>query len=179
MKSTKPKPPVTDIQDRGLVYQTGNDISLPRRRELIPLLNLRLADAIDLQLQMKQAHWNVKGPTFIALHGLFDRIDEEVRAFADLLAERLVQLGGTAEGTVRLAASRTRLAEYPLGLHTEKAHLETVARALSTFGSEVRASIEQANELGDVDSADVFTEISRGTDKWLWMVEAHFQGPQQ
>ena len=170
--------PSTTPSDPPVFFETGNDIPLHRRRELVVLLNLRLADAVDLQLQMKQAHWNVKGPNFIALHGLFDRVEEDVRSYVDLLAERLVQLGGTAEGTVRIAASRTRLAEFPLGITTGLAHLEAVARALAAFGREARDSIDQANALEDADSADVFTEVSRGTDKWLWLVEAHFQSPQ-
>ena len=86
------------------LYETENDIPLKQRVELIPLMNQRLADAVDLQLQMKQAHWNVKGPHFIGLHELFDKIDEAVEEYVDSIAERIVQLGGIAEGTVRVAA---------------------------------------------------------------------------
>jgi starvation-inducible DNA-binding protein len=93
----------------------------------------------------------------------------------DMIAERIVQLGGIAEGTVRVSASRSRLAEYPLAIADGMAHVEAVARALSTFGHEARATISAADELDDADSADLFTEISRGIDKWLWFVEAHSQ----
>jgi starvation-inducible DNA-binding protein len=168
--TTLPDPPVS--------YETENDISPDRRSELVTLMNQRLADAVDLQLQMKQAHWNVKGPNFIALHHLFDEVEADVRDYVDLIAERVVQLGGTAEGTVRISASRTRLVEYPVGISTTLAHLEAVARALAAFGSEARTSIDLANALDDAGTADVFTEVSRGTDKWLWMVEAHFQSTQ-
>src|SRR6266700_3742812 len=95
------------------MYETENDIPEERRLELNALMNQRLADAVDLQLQMKQAHWNVKGPNFIGLHELFDQIDEAVESYVDLIAERIVQLGGIAEGTVRVAAERSRLEEYP------------------------------------------------------------------
>ena len=154
--------------------------SLPEktRIEMAALLQCRLADSIDLMLQAKQAHWNVKGPNFIALHHLFDEVEADVRDYVDLIAERVVQLGGTAEGTVRISASRTRLVEYPVGISTTLAHLEAVARALAAFGSEARTSIDLANALDDAGTADVFTEVSRGTDKWLWMVEAHFQSTQ-
>src|SRR5437867_9155146 len=100
--------------DAAKMYETENDIPKERRSELNELMNQRLADAVDLQLQMKQAHWNVKGPHFIGLHELFDQIDEAVEAYVDLIAERIVQLGGIAEGTVRVAAERSRLEEYPL-----------------------------------------------------------------
>lgn len=157
------------------MYETENDISEKRRVELNALMNLRLADAVDLQMQMKQAHWNVKGPSFISLHELFDKVDEAVESYVDMIAERIVQLGGIAEGTVRMAAARTRLAEYPNEIADGMAHVEAVSLALSTFGQEARTTIEEANALEDADTADLFTEISRGIDKWLWFVEAHSQ----
>ena len=157
------------------MYETENDISQNRRVEISALLNQRLADAVDLQTQMKQAHWNVKGPHFIGLHELFDKIDEAVEGYVDLIAERIVQLGGIAEGTARVAAGRSRLEEYPLTIADGSAHVEAVSKALSTFGHEARNSIDQADELGDADTSDLFTEVSRGIDKWLWFVEAHSQ----
>jgi starvation-inducible DNA-binding protein len=157
------------------MYETENDISKERRSELTALMNQRLADAVDLQMQMKQAHWNVKGPSFIGLHELFDKVARSVEGYVDQIAERIVQLGGIAEGTVRLAASRTRLPEYPLEIAEGMAHVEGVARALSTFGKEARATIDEANALDDADTADLFTEISRGIDQWLWFIEAHSQ----
>lgn len=157
------------------LYETMNDEPKPARITLIQLMNQRLADAIDLQTQMKQAHWNVKGPSFIGLHKLFDEVDEAVESYVDLIAERIVQLGGVAEGTARVAASRTRLPEYPLDIADGMAHVEAVARALSTFGQAARATIDETEALDDKDTADIFTEISRGIDKWLWFVEAHSQ----
>ena len=170
MKPTTCKSPLTTK-----LYETENDISQKRRLELNALINQRLADAVDLQLQMKQAHWNVKGPHFIGLHELFDQIYEAVEAYVDLIAERAVQLGGIAEGTVRVAAARSRLEEYPLNIADGTAHVDAVSKALSTLGHEARNTINQADELGDADTADIFTEVSRGIDKWLWFTEAHSQ----
>jgi starvation-inducible DNA-binding protein len=158
-----------------VLYETENDLPKAARTELIAVINQRLADAIDLQAQLKQAHWNVKGPHFIGLHELFDKIAEEVESYVDMIAERAVQLGGIAEGTVRVAASRSRLDEYPLDIADGSAHVEAVARALSTFGREARMTIDETDALEDADTADLFTEISRGIDKWLWFVEAHTQ----
>ena len=157
------------------LYETENDIAKAQRFELCLLLNLRLASAVDLQLQMKQAHWNVKGPSFIALHELFDKVSEAVETFVDNIAERIAQLGGIAEGTIRVAATRTRLPEYPLEIADGMLHVEAVALGLSTFGEEMRKTIEEVSALDDLDTADLFTEISRATDKWLWFVEAHSQ----
>jgi starvation-inducible DNA-binding protein len=159
------------------MYKTNNDISQSRRSELNTLMNQRLASAVDLQMQMKQAHWNVKGPNFIGLHELFDKVYEAVGSYVDLIAERIVQLGGIAEGTVRVAASRSRLSEYPLAVGNGMSHVDAVTQALSTFGQEARSTIEEASALDDADTADLFTEVSRGTDKWLWFVEAHVQTP--
>src|SRR6266513_3468881 len=164
-----------NTMDASKMYETENDISPERRSELNALMNQRLADAVDLQMQMKQAHWNVKGPHFIGLHELFDQIDEAVESYVDLIAERIVQLGGVAEGTARVAAARSRLDEYPLAIADGAAHVEAVAKALSTFGHEARNTIDEAEELDDADTADIFTEVSRGIDKWLWFVEAHSQ----
>src|SRR6185503_10800996 len=157
------------------LYETENDIPKEARVELIALMGQRLADVIDLQLQLKQAHWNVKGPHFIGLHELFDKIGEEIETYVDEIAERAMQLGGIAQGTVRVAAARSRLEEYPLTIADGSAHVEAVAKALSTFGREARVSIDEANALADADTADLFTEISRGIDKWLWFVKAHSQ----
>lgn len=163
------------VVDTPLMHNTESDISLKRRTELSALMNLRLADAVDLQMQMKQAHWNVKGPSFMSLHELFDKVYEAVESYVDLIAERIVQLGGTAEGTISVVAERTRLAEYPLSIAEGMAHVEAAARALAAFGNEVRFMIDEMNALDDADTADLFTEISRGIDKWLWFVEAHSQ----
>src|SRR5437867_12558766 len=160
----------------GATYQTLNDLPGQSRSQVIDLLNERLADAIDLQAQAKQAHWNVKGPQFIALHKLFDEIDEAVEEYVDLLAERIVQLGGIAEGTVAIVAGRTELPEYPLTIATGEAHVWALSSALSGFGERIRRAIDQTADLGDVDSSDICTEISRGTDKWLWFVQAHAEG---
>jgi starvation-inducible DNA-binding protein len=155
------------------MFKTKNDLSENIRVKLIELLNARLADAIDLATQTKQAHWNVKGPSFIALHELFDKINEDVEDYVDELAERAVQLGGVAEGTARLAAKRSSLSEYPAKVVDGSSHVEALSSVLAAFGKSIRKAITDANDLGDLDTADLFTEISRGTDKWLWFVEAH------
>jgi starvation-inducible DNA-binding protein len=157
------------------VYSTKNDLPEATRLEAISLLNQRLAESIDLQLQSKQAHWNVKGPSFIALHKLFDEINEAVQEYVDLLAERVVQLGGIAEGTLGIVGERTSLVDYPLAISTGAEHVAALSDALAMFGRTVRLGIEEMNELEDADSADILTEISRGVDKWLWFVEAHQQ----
>ena len=157
------------------LYATKNDLPEATRRQIVDLLNARLADCIDLEAQCKQAHWNVKGPSFIALHELFDQIHGAVDEYADLIAERIVQLGGIAEGTIGVAAQRTTLIDYPLTLSKGEEHVAALSDALSTFGRAVRMGIEEMNDLEDADSADVLTEISRGIDKWLWFVEAHQQ----
>jgi len=158
------------------MYQTKNDLSEQCRKEVIELLSARLADCIDLQLQAKQAHWNVKGPNFIALHKLFDEVTDTAEEFVDLIAERIVQLGGIAEGTVRVAGQRSALREYPLNIGAGKDHADAVSNALAASGKLVRSAIGQTAELGDIDTSDLFTEVSRGIDKQLWFVEAHLHG---
>ena len=155
------------------MFKTKNDLPEGVRARAVELLNARLADCIDLQTQTKQAHWNVKGPSFIALHELFDKVNEEVEDCVDDIAERAVQLGGVAEGTARMVAKRSSLRDYPANTVDGHSHVDALSAALAVFGAAARKAIDQANELGDLDTADVFTEISRGIDKWLWMVESH------
>ena len=157
------------------MYPTKNDIHEKNRAPLVELLNARLADAIDLQTQCKQAHWNVKGPDFIALHELFDKLNEAVEEYVDEIAERAVQLGGIAEGTARSVAKRTTLAEYAAKTGAGRDHADALSSALASFGKSVRQSIVKSDELADADTTDLFTEVSRGVDKWLWFVEAHLQ----
>ena len=157
------------------MHKTKNDLPKKIREGCIELLNARLADCIDLMHQGKQAHWNVKGPSFIALHKLFDEIVNAVEEYMDTIAERVVQLGGTAEGTVQVATKQTTLPMYPLKITSGVDHVEALSTALAAFGKHVRQNIEQVDKLGDKDTADIFTEVSRGIDQYLWLVEAHQQ----
>jgi starvation-inducible DNA-binding protein len=164
-----------DTADGTHMFRTKNDLPATTRGEVVGLLNQRLADCIDLQTMCKQAHWNVKGPQFIALHKLFDDVNEAVEEYIDLIAERITQLGGVAEGTARAVAERTALTEYPLTLSRGEDHVAALSDVLAQFGRTARLGIEEMNELQDADTADILTEISRGIDKWLWFVEAHGQ----
>ena len=157
------------------LWPTQNDLPEKVRRGAIELLNQQLADALDLRLQAKQAHWNVKGPNFIALHELFDEVVEELEEYVDEIAERAVELGGTALGTVRVAAKASRLREYPLDIASGREHVMALSGQLAEFGKAARAAFDTAARLGDADTSDLFTEVSRGVDKLLWKVEAHEQ----
>jgi starvation-inducible DNA-binding protein len=154
---------------------TKNDLPEAIRRKMIELCNARLAEAIDLQTQTKQAHWNVRGANFIALHKLFDEVNSDVEDYVDLIAERAVQLGGSVEGTARSVAKRSTLTEYPLKSGTGRQHVDALSSALAAFGKLIRSAIEESDDADDKDTNDIFIEISRGVDKWLWMVEAHLQ----
>lgn len=156
-------------------HKSKNDLPEKVRRKVIDLLNQHLADVLDLGLQAKQAHWNVKGPHFIGLHELFDKVAEEVEEFTDEIAERAVELGGSAQGTAQVVARHSRLAAYPLNAVSSKTHIAALSSALAQFGTSARVAIDTAGVLGDADTADLFTGVSRGVDKLLWMVEAHSQ----
>ncbi len=157
------------------MHNTKNDLAKGTREEVIEILNARLADVIDLKTQAKQAHWNVKGIHFIGLHELFDQVSVAAEAHTDLIAERITTLGGTAFGTARVVAKNSTLPEYPLEIVDGPAHVEALSTAMANFGKNVRQGIDDADKLGDKDTADLFTEVSRETDKLLWFVEAHTQ----
>jgi starvation-inducible DNA-binding protein len=141
-----------------------------QQAKLNEILNRRLADAIDLQLQSRQAYWNVKGPHFMALRELFDKVAQGVEEYADRIAEHIVQLGGMAEGTAHAVARRSSLNEYVLATADGQSQINALAATLTSFGKHVRYASEQATELKDADTADLLTDIARGIDKWLWLV---------
>lgn len=155
------------------MYSSRLDLSPDIRKGAIALLQARLSDALDLEAQTKQAHWNVKGRDFIQLHELFDKAHAAIEEFVDLIAERIAALGGIADGRVLTTARATSLPEYALEATGGDTHLKAIANALAQFGKSVRSNIDAAAELGDAGTADLFTGISRETDKQLWLVEAH------
>ena len=158
------------------MYETKIDLKHNVREAMVQILNARLADAIDLRSQLKQAHWNVKGLNFIALHELFDKIADETLVYVDDIAERATALGGTAIGTVSAVKEATSLPEFPLDIASGEDHLKAVQASLAAFAAALRQAIDDADEAGDKDTADLFTGISRDIDKSLWLVEAHLQG---
>lgn len=157
------------------MYDTKIDLSEGTRKKVARYLNERLADAIDLGAQTKHAHWNVKGPHFIALHELFDKVAESVEDHVDDLAERITTLGGTAYGTIATAARTTSLKPYPEDITEGMQHVDALSSALADFGKKVRKGIDQTGDWGDADTADLLTGISRDVDKYLWFLEAHLQ----
>ena len=133
----------------------------------------RISSNSRFERQAKQAHWNVKGPSFIALHEHFDKTAEAAEEFIDLLAERVTALGGTAEGRIQTVTGQSALPPYPGDIASGREHVDALSTALAAFGTAVREAIDEAARFGDADTADVFTEISRETDKQVWLVESH------
>jgi starvation-inducible DNA-binding protein len=152
------------------------DLSEPIREEMVERLNRTLSGVLDLKTHVKQAHWNVKGKDFYQLHELFDLLAAELETSIDLVAERVTALGGTALGTVRQAAQSSLLMEYPSDIFDGLDHIRALAERYTAIGKHVRESIQVADEAGDADTADLYTQISRGIDQRLWFLEAHLQG---
>jgi starvation-inducible DNA-binding protein len=163
------------MSGNGQLYSTRIDMSAEIRSQVIAVLNQTLASSLDLKTQVKQAHWNVKGMDFYQLHELFDEMASELEEYVDMVAERVTALGGLALGTARIAASQSELAEYPFDILDGKDHVTALADRYAVFAKSLRENIDKTDELGDADTADLYTEISRGIDKRLWFLEAHLQ----
>lgn len=170
--ATRSAPAKTD----GPTFPTRNDIAADVRGQIIGLLNQRLADSFDLMSQTKYAHWNVKGPNFYQLHKLFDELAETVEEHVDDIAERVTALGGVATGTVRQAAAASQAAEFPANTFKDMDVVRALADRYASVGKAVREGIDRADELGDKDTADLFTQVSRDLDKSLYFLESHLQG---
>lgn len=161
---------------RARTFRTSVDIPADARTEVVRILNQHLADSFDLLSQVKQAHWNVKGSDFWQLHKLFDEVAERAAEWVDAFAERVTALGGYADGTVRMAAAASLLPEFPTDIADSMEYVRAVADRVATFTNSAREAIGETDELGDADTADLFTEISRCADKYLYFLEAHLQG---
>ncbi len=157
------------------LHATHNDLPQKTREKMIELLNSRLADCSDLASHARMAHWNVKGPQFIGLHKLFQEIYEGLGEQMDELAERCVQLGGTAKGTVRIAAQQSQIEEYPIDCYACEDHVRELCKRMATYAKAMRGSIEETEDAGDMVTSDMFIEFTQQVDKWIWMAEAHIQ----
>lgn len=159
------------------MHETQNDTKNNAKKVSIETLQARLVDGIDLALAIKQAHWNLKGPQFIAIHLMLDGFRDEMDEYNDTVAERITQLGGTARGTTQAVSSETKLTAYPLDVYAIADHLAALIDRFSAYANAVRQNIDDTDDAGDAGTADVFTQISRGVDKQLWFLEAHVQEP--
>ena len=157
------------------LHKTRIDLDSETREQVVALLNQQLADTFDLYSQTKQAHWNVKGAQFFQLHELFDKLAADVLVYVDDIAERITTLGGTALGTSKMAAKTSRLEDYPASVVGGKESLETLIDRYATLAASTREAIDTSDNLGDADTADLFTGLSRAVDKSLWFLEAHLQ----
>ncbi|MTH34227.1 DNA starvation/stationary phase protection protein Dps [Paracoccus limosus] len=145
------------------------------RKTAVAELNARLADALALSSAVKQAHWNVKGRNFIAVHELFDSVFANLQLHVDEMAERVQQLDGTAIGTVEKVAKTSSLKEYPTDLTKAEDHLKAICARMRDYGEKLRAAIDVTGEAGDADTADLLTAASRAADKDLWFMESHLE----
>lgn len=156
-------------------HKTLNNLPSNTKTAVIDLLNKNLSALIDLALITKQAHWNVKGIQFIAVHEMLDGFRDQIDEHADTVAERAVQLGGTALGTTQDVSKATILSPYPTDIYAVKDHLKALAAHYAEVANLLRKSIDEADDAGDADAADIFTAASRDLDKALWFIEAHLQ----
>jgi starvation-inducible DNA-binding protein len=158
-----------------LMHETKMSLPEKVRIESITMLNKSLASGSDMYAQLKQAHWNIKGMNFIALHLLLDKIAEEVEEQVDVIAERITTMGGTALGTLQQAAKNTSLFTYPIDIFAAKDHLEHLTVNMAAFGEEARNNIKKTDKIGDMATSDLYIDLVRMLDKNLWFLEAHLQ----
>ncbi len=166
----------TATKEKTRSFKTSIDIPASDRAKINSILNQNLANAFDLMSQTKQAHWNVKGNDFWQLHKLFDEVAEEVEEWVDMIAERVGALGGYASGTVRMAAASSELPEFPTDITDGMDYVRALTERLAQFSNGAREAIDETDKLGDANTADLFTEVSRCADKYIYFLESHLNG---
>ena len=169
-----------DVKDQvhgARLHKTNNNLKNNAKAVSMEVLEARLADGLDIALITKQAHWNLKGPEFIGLHLMLDGFRDAQDEWNDMMAERIVQLGGTAKGTTQAVGERTKLPPYPTDIYAIADHLKALIDRYAQHANAVREGIETTDDAGDADTSDLLTEVSRGLDKQLWFLEAHTQAP--
>lgn len=152
---------------------TRNTLSEETRAQVVLLTNRTIASLIDLQLQTKQTHWNLRAPQFIAIHEMLDVFYTDLDKYVDLLAERITHLGGNAYGTLEAVNSQTTLEAYPTKSLTWESRLEHFANVIALAGALCRDAIDATEEAGDAVTTDIYTGVAKGIDMWLWKVESH------
>lgn len=165
----------TNGKTKAPTFRTAIDISADTRRKMVDLINTQVAGTLDLMTQTKHAHWNCKGPQFIALHELFDELAEGLEKHLDTIAERATALGGLVHGTVRMAAAASQLEEFPAAVTEGLAQVRELSQRYAALGAAARAAIDDAEDAEDKATADMFTDMARDLDKYLWFLEAHLQ----
>ncbi len=151
------------------------DLSLSIREKAAPLLQQSVANGLDLYSQIKQAHWTIKGPAFLLIHEFFDDLGSQVLEFVDVLAERLEQIGGTVQGTIRVAARSSTLEEYPLENVDEQDHIKSICKVLRVFNHQCRENIQIFSDMKDDVTSELYTDIALALDKKMWMLESHLK----
>lgn len=155
------------------LHPTLNNLHSNTKTVVIQLLNARLADGLDIALITKQAHWNMKGHNFIGVHKMMDDFRSEQNELNDKMAERIAAIGGTALGTTQEIAKNSSIAEYPTDIISVDDHLTALSERFAIYANALRKAIDEADEAGDADTSDLFTEVSRAMDQQLWFLEAH------
>ena len=163
----------TATKEPALKVKTRNTLPTKTREKMSDEINARIATLIDLQLQVKQTHWNIRGPQFIAIHEMLDKLYADLDKWVDAMAERITQLGGAAYGTLDAIKGSSSLDKYPTQDLTWQDRMEHLADVIAASSTETRDSIEVAEDAGDPVSGDIITDAARGLDLWLWKVESH------
>jgi starvation-inducible DNA-binding protein len=156
-----------------VLHPSRIDLPPEIRLYVIQLLNQTLACTVDLRSQVRQACWNVKGKDFSLLHPLFATLVTELAAYTDLVAERIVVLGGMLRGTARTAATQSKLPEYPSEIVEGDAHVLALTERFACYAASLREGIALATDVEDAGSAALYTDLSRKVDKQIWVLEAH------
>ena len=172
-KSTHAPGPATMIVDR--MYPNRIALSDEQKKKVVEAMGPRLAAASDMHSQAKFAHWNVKGDNFYQLHLVFDHVAKTIGKQVDPIAERITQLGGVANGTVRQASCVSNIPEYPVETINGMDHVRALADALGVYCADLREASDKIDEIGDEPTSDFFKQLTVDAEEELYFLESHLE----
>jgi starvation-inducible DNA-binding protein len=146
-----------------------------KRQAINTDLQATVVELLELQHDAKQSHWNIRGPLYFPLHEALQEYADLYLKYADLLAERQLQIGIPADGRTETIVQTANLPKFPAGFLSDKQVLDIMTERIFTIAKRVRQRIESTGKVGDEVTSNKFQDLSYELDKQVWQFRVHVQ----
>ncbi|MFD1470818.1 DNA starvation/stationary phase protection protein [Hymenobacter caeli] len=171
---TPPADPSGKLDYRNPAADPLVPVEADKRRAITDDLQATVAELLELFHDSKQCHWNLRGPLYLPLHEKLQENADEYRKYADILAERVLQVGSPIDGRPGVVAATSNLGELPGGYLTDKQVLILMTERITTVAKRVRQRIDHLSKVDEVTS-NKLQDLSYQLDKHVWQFRVHMQ----